>query len=123
MIKLMLSIYATFKHRSLRLEIIKKRTDKYKSYSKVVLNSFPYLQPGVLKDLLFTLRGCVRSLAFCGSVRPKKVQLFWTEIISPMTISLDDLGPNLGRAVKITKINILGWTWAGKHFSGSKIYA
>ena len=38
MIKLMLSIYATFKHRSLRLEIIKKRTDKYKSYSKVVLS-------------------------------------------------------------------------------------
>jgi len=75
MIKLMLSIYATFKHRSLlvkRLEIIKKTTDKYKSYSKVVLNSFPYLQPGVLKDLLFTLRGCVRSLAFCGSVGPKK---------------------------------------------------
>jgi len=28
-----------------------------------------------------------------------------------MTISLDDLGPNLGRAVKITKINILGRTW------------
>ena len=41
MIKLMLSIYATFKHRSLlvkRLEIIKKTTDKYKSYSKVVLS-------------------------------------------------------------------------------------
>jgi len=33
-----------------------------------------------------------------------------------MTVSLDGLEPNLGRAVKITKINILDQTWAEKHF-------